>query len=158
MEIAAVSLEVYNSARLEEITVARHEKRSRKALLLAPYLRISKGDPDLGDLSGSKKGLDELDTGTEKSHIGKAVFLSVLGAFPKAGALDVYSDIIARWVSLGKVDCIISFSATKLKYYRFVVAEEVTPPIAFHRVVTAKHFRRSRLYHAPESLILPEFP
>ena len=84
MEVTAVCLQMDYTTRFKETAVTVHEDRRCQTLLLPADLRVGKGNPDFSHLVLSKKGGYEFYAGPEKSHIGKAVFLSVLGAFPKA--------------------------------------------------------------------------
>ena len=73
---------MHDTARLEEIAVTVHEKRSCKSLLLTTNLRVGKCDPYFRHLTRSENGLDELDTGTQECNILQSVFLCILGTLP----------------------------------------------------------------------------
>ena len=156
MKITAVSLQMDNAALLEKITVTVHEQRCSQPLLLAADLRVSESDPYLGNLSRSKKRLDELYTGAQESDIIEAMLFSVLRSFPKTGPLDIHAYIIEGRISLCQIDSIVSLAASKFKNYRLIISEEVSSPVPLQRMVATKHLRCRRLHHAPERLILPE--
>ena len=94
MQVPAVCLEMHDSFLLEEVAVAVHEKRRCKTFLLTADLRICECDPDLGNLTGSKKRLDEFDAGTEETDILQAMLFSIFGTLPESRTLDVDTYII----------------------------------------------------------------
>ena len=157
MQITAVGLQMHNATRLKEITITVHEKRSGETLLLASYLRISKCNPYLRDLTRSEERLDELDACAQETYILESMLLSILGALPKAGTFDIDTDIVARWVAFSQINSIISFTTTELQHYRIVIAEEITAPASLHGMVTIQHLRRCRLDQASEGLVFTEF-
>jgi len=157
VEVAAVGLEVNQTARLHESAVSVEEKRSRQALLLAADLRVGKCDPDLRDLTRSEERRDELDAGAEEADIGHSMLCSIFCALPEARALDIHTDIVDVSITQSKVNGILSLATTQLKNDRIVVVEEIGSPSALQRVVAAENLRRRRLDQAAESLILSEF-
>ena len=60
MEEAAVSLEMDDSAWLQELTVPLQEQWTGQTAVLTLELGIRERQPDLRDLSGAEKGFDEL--------------------------------------------------------------------------------------------------
>ncbi len=158
MKIPAVSLQMDDSPRLQEVPVSVHEKRRRQPLLLSANLRVGECDPYLRNLSGSKEGLDELDTGPQKSHIRKPVLRSILRPLPETRPLDIDTYIIAGGIPLRQIYGIVSLTAAQFQDYRLVIPEEISSPASFQGMVSIQNLRSLRLNETPERLILPEFP
>ena len=157
MQIPAVRLQMNDTARLEEVSVTVHEKRSGKTLLLTSDLRIRECNPYFRNLARSKNRLDELDTRTDECHILEGMLFRILGTLPQTRSFDIHTNVVELRVTLGKVNGIVTFSTTELDHNRIVIAKEVAAPISLDRMVTAKDLGCCRLDQAPEGLIFTKF-
>ena len=164
---AAVRLEVDYSVLFQELAVTLQKKRTGQAAILALHLRVGESQPYFRNLLRSEESIYELDSGAQEGHVREIVLRGELGAFPKAGALDVHSYVVQRRLSAREVNCVLPFSATKLQHDRLGGREHPLVPMPFHWMILqpqaatalrlVKHRGSLRLEKAGESLILREF-
>ena len=101
--------------------------------------------------------VDEVYPGAEEGHVGHGVLGGVLGAFPKAGALDVNSDVVVLWKPLCEGYSVFSLAAAQFEDYRMVIAEYFCPPVSFQRMILVQYLVHRRLDEAAECLVFLEF-
>ena len=153
-----VGFEVDPPLGTEEAGVIVEVERRGEAFLGAPglELRIGEGDPDFGHLVFGEQPVDELDARTQEAHVMHLVVCGSLCTAPHARTLYVDADVVAQRVPLGQRYGVFALAATQLQDDGVVVAEKITVPVPFERVVAVEHLVEFGLYETFESQVLTE--
>ena len=85
-----IGFEVYHAIVFQETAIAFEEKSARKSLVYILHLRVAERQLQLLHLVGGEETVDNLDIGTQESHVGKPLFQRHFCAFPHPCTLYVH--------------------------------------------------------------------
>ena len=130
-----------DAAGLQKFPVTLQKQGRRQAGIFgSAKLRVGESEPDGGNFIRAEESLDELDAGTEKSHIGQGVFGGVFCSFPEAGAFDIHADVIVFRMPERQGNGVITAAAAQFQYDGTVIPEHFRTPSAFDVVVPEPQF------------------
>ena len=158
VEVLGVGLEVDPPVGPEQAGVTGQVERRGETFLGPPglELRIGEGDPDFGHFVFGEQRVDELDACAQEAYVVHPAVRGGLRAAPHACALDVDADVVALRVALSQRDGVFALAAAQFQYDGIVVAEEITVPVPFQRVVAVEHLVEFGLHETFESQVLAE--
>jgi hypothetical protein len=136
----AVALHVYQAAGTHKTAVALEKNRARDPLraLLILWLGVAEGEPNLADLTGCEKILNEFDARTQKRNILQTIVMRRFSTAPKSVALDIDANEVALRMPPGQSHRVLALSTAQFERDRVVVSECAFRPYALvHR--TAAH-------------------
>ena len=131
-EEIGISLEMDDAAIHEEVAITVHEISGGKTLARILHLWIAEGKPYLLHLVLDEEAVDDLNVGTQESHVLLSFLNGFLGSCPHTGALDIYSDEIHLGIEFGKFYGIFALTTSQLENDGIVVVEIHLTPFALH--------------------------
>ena len=96
-----VGLEMDDAVVDEEAAVALHEVRRCQPLAGVLHLGVAERQPYFLHFARGKEAVDNLDVGTQESHVSKSLLQSLCGSRPHAGSLDVDTYEVHVGIALG---------------------------------------------------------